>query len=241
MDPWKAYARFLIGSFMHAKRNNTRRFVKNIDNNNIQNANPNKIPMFNDEQLVKAQEYTALMTNTELWTKYKGGEPDRVCRALWLPHNMTFQLYNKDAIDTNMFLYEAMPFSTSKTIEDAKDYLNKSAFKLPGYKPYIFVIHLTQNNDAYIDALTSYDTHIKQFHNAGFKARNQLVEQNEITLYPGKFAVKLIINLKNGTTVIHVKRYGSPWIIENGGLTGGSRRTRRNRNMRRTRRKTSRT
>jgi hypothetical protein len=191
------------------------------------------------------------MTTNEIWTRYtgpfdkSGDEPasniDIVYRALWLPSTIIFEKRTKGSpIKTKNLLYEAMPFSTSSSLDAAQKYLQSGALRSPGYVRYIFIISLQPNMDAYIDARASYIAHTRTFKDAGFKANindpnDQLNKQKEITLYPGEFLVTDIKEI-DGIKYIYVGRHGTAWIIEHGGLAGGSRRTRRNRPTRKTKR-----
>jgi hypothetical protein len=255
MNVWNAYARFLKGSFMHVKRTNKRGVVKNTNENAILIADPARIPKFTSEQATKARDYTILMKNTEIWTRYtapfhkSGDEPasniDKVYRALWLPPNITFEKFilGQETLKHSNLLYEAMPFSTSSSLDAAKKYLKRGALKSPGYVAYIFEFYLQPNKDAYIDARASYIAHTLNFNQAGFEAdlndpNDQLNKQKEITLYPGQFVVSNIEKKEDDIKYdyITVKRRGIAWIIERGGLAGGSRRTRRNKTTRKTKR-----
>ncbi len=235
---------------MHVKRSIPRGIVMNTNDKKILIADPERIPIFNSEQDTKALEYTTLMKSKEIWKKYtgpfhkSGDEPasniDVVYRALWLPPDIPFEKYTGGELKQRNILYEAMPFSTSSSLEAAQNYLKRGAFRGPGYSPYIFIFYLQPNKDAYIDARASYIAHTLNFNEAGFKAdindtENQLNKQKEITLYPGQFLVNHI-ETKDDIHYVYVKRLGTSWIIEHGGLAGGSRRTRRNRTIRKTRR-----
>lgn len=244
LNPWSAYARFLMGSFMHVERTNKRGVVKNIHGKPILNAGPERIPKFNEEQNTKVQEYTTIMKTKELWTIYtgpfhkEGDGPEAsnigiVYRALWLPPTITFEVAEKDAaaLTHANLLYEAMPFSTSSSLQAVTDYLySGSAFKKVDYVPHIFVFQLETNKDAYIDALASYNSHKTIFNRAGFQedAVEQLNKQKEITLYPGAFVV-LNNKMVDGIRIIYVGRRGTSWIIERGGLEGGAKQSRRKR------------
>jgi hypothetical protein len=198
MNAWDAYARFLKGSFMHVKRTNKRGVVINTTDTPITSANPARIPTFNSEQDTKEIDYTALMTTNEIWTRYtapfhkSGDEPalniDKVYRALWLPPNIRFEkiILGQERLKHSNLLYEAMPFSTSSSLDAAQKYLQRGALKSPGHVAYIFIFSLQPNMDAYIDARASYIAHTHTFNQAGFEAdindtENQLNKQKEIT------------------------------------------------------------
>lgn len=239
---------------MHVKRTNKRGVVINTTDTPITSANPAQIPTFNSEQATKARDYTILMKNTEIWTRYtapfhKSGDEaalniDKVYRALWLPPNITFEKFilGQETLKHSNLLYEAMPFSTSSSLDAAKKYLKRGALKSPGYVAYIFEFYLQPNKDAYIDARASYIAHTRIFEEAGFEANindpnDQLNKQKEITLYPGQFVVSNIEKKEDDIKYYYVtvKRRGTAWIIERGGLAGG-RRTRRKRTTRKTKR-----
>lgn len=238
---------------MHVKRSLPRGVVMNINDKKILIADPERIPKFNNEQATKASEYTTLMKSKEIWTKYtrpfhkSGDEPasniDVVYRALWLPPTIPFEKFilGQETLKHSNLLYEAMPFSTSSSLDAAKKYLQRGAFRGPGCIPYIFEFYLQPNKDAYIDARTSYIAHTDNFKQEGFNAdlndpTDQLNKQKEITLYPGQFIVNNIEKKEDNIHYVTVRRYGTAWIIERGGLAGGSRRTRRNRTSRKTKR-----